>query len=714
MRARIATIFAGLLWLAGGWAAADIAFPARLDVAEREPGIYDISFSLPIVEGRKLRAEPRMPPTCTEITPRRDGMSSSGYTSTWSVRCEPPSLAGEAIVIEGLLGTQTDLAFTLTMLDGRRYSRILRPSRPGFLVPEDPSVGALAVEAVAGGVRRTLRHLNLWLMLGVAALTGSSGRRLGWTALMFAVGHFAAQRLGGRGWLEVPALTRDLLIWVTIAVPAVRLAGGGEAWKGWMRPLWPAMLFAGLLVGAAQPEALPPEGLSNAEQFMALVLFAVGAGAAVLLMGAAAYEYRAVLLTIGDGRWRERGIRFAGYVAGAVAVGMVLALIVGKASTASSQTRGPFELALLAVILGPILVLTERGSRAVIAGLAVLTACGLSLGLLSIPLPWASLLTLGSLMILGGSLALGRCSGPMWLLVTSAVAATAHPWSTALVLVENVSRSTAASTGAVLVAICVFFASLVTARRSGNTEASIAVRITGLSVAVFSLVWRLIEYRGWIEGEIATEAAFGNLRLPLLALVVLGGAGVLWWRQKSRRPGRSPRASGIALVVAFLLLPYGTVLVPNPFYASSAPRGEGARLVMSKVLSDTYHAFNIEDEDELYDTLAESVTGDLIGDLYLDNRRRMTAGTRQGTKVTIRGVNVLEISKPEKTSVETDGYSYDCRWAVVARVQHLQHVHHRRNIYNGVLTLRADEGRWKISGVELLSEDREVVPWDPT
>ena len=35
------------------------------------------------------------------------------------MECDPPSLAGEAILIEGLLGTQTDLAFSLTMLDGR-------------------------------------------------------------------------------------------------------------------------------------------------------------------------------------------------------------------------------------------------------------------------------------------------------------------------------------------------------------------------------------------------------------------------------------------------------------------------------------------------------------------------------------------------------------------------------------------------------------------
>ena len=72
------------------------------------------------------------------------------------------------------------------------------------------------------------------------------------------------------------------------------------------------------------------------------------------------------------------------------------------------------------------------------------------------------------------------------------------------------------------------------------------------------------------------------------------------------------------------------------------------------------------------------------------------------------------MGEPFGGTTAEDGISYDCRWAVVARVQHLQHVHHRQNIYVGVLTLQSDGGRWKIAGVELLSEDRVVVPWKPT
>ena len=718
MHWRVATLILVTLLMLTGTVLADIAFPARLDVIEQDHGVFEITFTLPIIEGRKLRAEPRMPPTCVELTERETGATSGGSTSMWSVECEPASLAGEAILIEGLLGTQTDLAFTLTLLDGRSYSRILRPSRPGFLVPEKPSIVALAFEAAFSGIQRSVRHLSLWLVLVMAALLGQRPRALAIAAGSFMFGHLLAQWLAGQGWLEVAPQTREVLVWATVAVPAIRIADGGSGWKDWLQPLWPGALLLGLLFGGAQPEALPPEGLSNAEQLLALILVSVGAGAAMMLMVAAALELRAVVELAGEGRWRETGNRVFGYVIGGLAVGMVLAQVMGIAVVGGGGSRIPLEFALLAVVLGPTLVLAGRRGLGPVFAFLALASIGVAMGILRVSLPWASLLTLGSLLILGGSLALNRPLGTRWALAVFAVSVPAQTWSTTLTLVENVSRSTAVALGVMLVALFIFYASLVAARNLRLGELGFPVRLFGASVAVLAIVWRFVEYRTWFEREVATEAALGIARLPLLSVGLAVVAVLLWARSRraeSEEAGERPRGRHrLAFVGAFLLLPYGTLAVPNPFFAAYAPRGDGARLIMSKVLSDTYEAFNITDEEELYDTLAQSVTGNLVDDLYLDNRRRLTAGTRQGTVVTIRSVNILDIGDPIEVLAPEEGYSYDCQWAVVARVQHLQHVHHRQQIYSGVLTLRAEDDRWKVAGVELHSEDRVVLPWEPT
>ncbi|MCJ7755962.1 MAG: hypothetical protein MUP13_15480, partial [Thermoanaerobaculales bacterium] len=479
-RRRIAVAVAGVLWLAAGSAHADIAFPARLDVAETEIGVYEITFTLPIIEGRKLRAEPLMPPTCVDASPREAGLSAGGLTTTWSVRCEPASLAGEAILVEGLLGTQTDLAFKLTMLDGRAYSTILRPSRPGFLVPEAPSPVALAAAAVIEGARRTLRYPGLWLLLAAAALLGTRPRSLAVAAGVFAVGHFAAQWLGGRGWLEVAPQTRDLLLWASLAIPAIRLAAGGDGWKDWLRPLWPATVLLGLVFGAARPEALPSEGLSNAEQVMASVLFACGVGAAVLLIAAATVELRAVVDLVGGGRWREMATRVFGYAVGTLATGLVLTHLGGWVMTTGDGPRAPQELMLLAAALGPTLVLAGRSGGRMLLPFVALAAVGVTPGLLRIPLPAASLLVLGSLIILGGALALNRPLPGGWAVTVAAVAVVAGTWSTALSLVENVSRAMAVTTGTVLVAVCVFYAALAMARDLQPGGLSLPVRFLGV------------------------------------------------------------------------------------------------------------------------------------------------------------------------------------------------------------------------------------------
>jgi len=577
---------------------------------------------------------------------------------------------------------------------------------------------SLAAEAIIFSLHRTVGHVILWLVVAVAAMLGQRPRFLVRAAVAFASGHLAAQWLGGQGWLEVPPTVRDLLVWSTVAPPAMRLAGGGEGWKHWLEPLWPTALLLGLLFGGAQPEALPTEGLSNAEQLLALVLFSIGCGFAMLLMAAAARELAVILELVAEGRWRETGRRVAGYLIGSLAVAMVVALLVGVSVSVGGGLRAPLELALLAAILGPTLSLTGRGGFGGFAGFASLAAGGAAIGLARVPLPAASLLTLGSLLVLGSALALARPLEARWVFAVAVVAVPVVGWSTAAMLVENVSRSTAATFGAVLVAACIFHASLAVSRNLRLGAVALPARLLGACVVVLAVVWRFAEYGSWFEREVATEAALGLARLPLLSFALVLVACFLWlrWRRADRTAGHVIRPTSphrLVFVGAFLLLPYGTLAVPNPFFAAYAPRGDGARLIMSKVLSDTYQALNIKDEEELYDALAESVTGDLIGDLYLDNRRRLTAGTRQGTEVKIRGVSVLEIGEPTETGSSGE-YSYDCRWAVVARVQHLQHVHHRRQVYSGVLTLRAEEGRWKVAGVELLSEDREVVPWEPT
>ena len=127
------------------------------------------------------------------------------------------------------------------------------------------------------------------------------------------------------------------------------------------------------------------------------------------------------------------------------------------------------------------------------------------------------------------------------------------------------------------------------------------------------------------------------------------------------------------------------------------------------LLTDTYLAFNLPDENAAFDRLAQMLSEDLVSEVYLDSRRRLTAGTRRGAEVTVKGVRVMAVET--SNSFESGGASleYPCKWVVTSRVKHWQHIHDRQNIYAGTLTLLREDDRWRIGGIDLVSEEREIV-----
>lgn len=698
-------------------------YPARFQLTEVEPGRYEATFSLPIIEGRKLRAEPVLPPTCEDITPRQTGLTSAGVTTTWQVRCDPASLAGEAIFIEGLLGTQTDLMLQLATLDGRVHTAVLKPSRPGFLVPDPPSVVRLSGTSLVGGMRRSLRVAELWVLLLVAVAVGTSRRELVAGAMLFGVAHAAADWAVAQRWLLVSVHAAPLLLSATALLPAVSLARRGRSDRpsGWLLPLPPLAVLIGVLWGGTNVSGLSPEGLSSAEQSVASFAFTAGLAGGWLLAAAAAGELLRVLIMAAPGRERARVDRLIGYFAGTVAVGLTVLRGSALALVPIAAPTEVWQLGLVTLVagVGAAAAVPEPRWPWLLAWIGFL-AGGLALGLAGTPCPGGALVGGASLFFLGLWLALGGASGRRWWWgLLSSAALVSVGWETGVAMSESVSLPIASGVGAGVAVVCVLYASLRLGEQHATEPVPVSARALGVAAATMSVGLRLIEYRLWFDDRVVTEAALGTVRIPLAALLVAIGAVLLW---PKRRRGlaelgievRRSAVHWIALAVAFYLIPLGTVSIHNPLYHPHAPEGEDARRVVESVLSNTYSAFNIADEEDLYRELAQNVTGNLVEDLYLDSRRRLRAGTRQGAEVTVRDVSVLDLGQSVAGVDGPSGFSYDCRWVVTARVRHLQHVHHRQNIYSGVLTIRVDGDRWKIAGVDLRSEDRVVLSWRQT
>ena len=106
--------------------------------------------------------------------------------------------------------------------------------------------------------------------------------------------------------------------------------------------------------------------------------------------------------------------------------------------------------------------------------------------------------------------------------------------------------------------------------------------------------------------------------------------------------------------------------------------------------------------------LTQSIDQELIEDIYLDSRRKLRSGVRQGAEVLVKEVDLLEIDNTSSNTVD-DLLRFDTRGMVTARVKHLQHIHHRQNLYTGSVELKMEDTQWKISRINLLSEDRTVI-----
>lgn len=205
------------------------------------------------------------------------------------------------------------------------------------------------------------------------------------------------------------------------------------------------------------------------------------------------------------------------------------------------------------------------------------------------------------------------------------------------------------------------------------------------------------------EGE-GTLLAFAQrldvLRLPLLLLGAFGLAS--WPAARKRGLAKCTVALAVGAVVGFAL---PQVRVSESFASHTALAGERGSRVLHGLLLNTYRSFSLEGEEAVYDQLARSVDGDLLAEVYLQNRDSMTIDEAEGASTIIDRLDVKEI-----TSIKKDGrgWAVTARWDVYGSVRHWGHVHYRCNTYRAELTLVPTEDYWKLTRVQILDEERVI------
>jgi len=162
--------------------------------------------------------------------------------------------------------------------------------------------------------------------------------------------------------------------------------------------------------------------------------------------------------------------------------------------------------------------------------------------------------------------------------------------------------------------------------------------------------------------------------------------------------GKGEWRRAIATFAALLAIAAGSFAANR----SAGMNDQRAEEIVSALLHNVYRAFDYRDEETIYDTLAHSVTGDLLTETYLETRRGLELASQGGARAKVQEIEMLEVVSED----EGAGFRATCTWNVGASVGHWGHIHQRRNQYIAELTVEPVGGVWKITSLELIQEER--------
>ena len=163
----------------------------------------------------------------------------------------------------------------------------------------------------------------------------------------------------------------------------------------------------------------------------------------------------------------------------------------------------------------------------------------------------------------------------------------------------------------------------------------------------------------------------------------------------------------LIVLVGLLFHPWPGSFAVKPSQASSSSDDDRIEPLLQALLHNAYRAFQLHDEERAYDRLAKSLDGDLLEDIYLQQRKAMLGLSKGlGGEGQVDRIEVLE-SHAHKLGQQPGMLRVTSRWLAHGTVSHWGHSHERHNLYQARLTLRKTNGAgWKIVGMEFLDGQR--------
>lgn len=127
--------------------------------------------------------------------------------------------------------------------------------------------------------------------------------------------------------------------------------------------------------------------------------------------------------------------------------------------------------------------------------------------------------------------------------------------------------------------------------------------------------------------------------------------------------------------------------------------------MLDSLLNNIYRSFDFREEEDIYDRLATSVSGDLLSEIYLQHRKSMVVSQAGGAQARVKAIEILDVdvSHPDERALSL---LFRANWTAMGTVGHWGHIHSRKNQYEANITVEPVDGAWKITKLELIEEKR--------
>ncbi len=210
--------------------------------------------------------------------------------------------------------------------------------------------------------------------------------------------------------------------------------------------------------------------------------------------------------------------------------------------------------------------------------------------------------------------------------------------------------------------------------------------------------------------EVTVDDALTHIKLPLASVLCLVfllplGLHIRKQRLKSKKIGLTVGLVVVLIAGSILLYPFLKVSVARPSVLAPQMSDEKAAAVLESLLKNIYRSFDFREEEDVYDRLVTSVSGDLLSDIYLQNRKSLVVTQAGGAQARVQEVNIQDVDvSPLKE--RPLGLMFRAKWTALGTVGHWGHIHTRENLYNANITVEPVDGAWKITDLELLEERR--------